>query len=160
MRQSLAHSAILLGVRLSGMAVQRFGAYDGRVIQREIALGWTMEGSRPRMTTFPGFVYDGQGKSLDPTVPDLTRDQIDACSYRSLVSDRNTAPIARVWLLTNDATPDAIPPILMTEAVKLVLAGKGVLILAQRPEPEVDVRTGLLNALDLFTATQDLAGNA
>ena len=102
------------------------------------------------MTSFPGFIYDGQGKSLDPTVPDLTRDQLDAYPHRSLVSDQNTAPIARVWLLADDATPDAIPPILMTEAVKLVLAGKGVLILAQRPEPEVDVRTGLLQALDLL----------
>lgn len=48
----------------------------------------------------------------------------------------------------------------MIEAVKLILTGKGVLILAQRPEPEVDVRTGLLQALDLFTATQDVAGRA
>ncbi len=48
------------------------------------------------MSSFPGAIYDGQGKSLDPTVPDLTRDQIDACSYRSLVSDRNMTPIARV----------------------------------------------------------------
>ncbi len=48
----------------------------------------------------------------------------------------------------------------MIEAVKLVMAGKGVLILAQRPEPEVDVREGLLQALDLFTATQDVAGHA
>ncbi len=68
--------------------------------------------------------------------------------------------MARVWLLADDATPDAIPPILMIKAVKLVLAGKGVLILARRPEPEVDVRTGLLQALDLFTATQDVAGHA
>ena len=112
------------------------------------------------MSGFPGFIYDGQGKSLDPTVPDLVQDQLDAYPYRSLVSDRNTTLIARVWLLANDATPDAIPPILMTEAVKLVLAGKGVLILAQRPEPEVDVRERLLQALDLFTATQDVAGHA
>ena len=77
-----------------------------------------------------------------------------------MVTDRTLAPVARVWLLANDATPDAIPPVLMIEAVKLVLAGKGVLILAQRPEPEVDVRTGLLQALDLFTATQDVAGHA
>ena len=111
------------------------------------------------MTTFPGFIFNGQGQSLDPTVPDLAQQQIDACPHRSLVTDRDLAPIVRVWLLTNDATPDAIPPVLMIEAVKLVLAGKGVLILAQRPEPEVDMRTGLLQALDLFTATQDVAGH-
>ena len=112
------------------------------------------------MTSFPGSIYDGRGASLDPTVPDLVQEQIDACPHRSLVTDRDAAPIVRVWLLTNDATPDAIPPVLMIEAVKLVLAGKGVLILAQRPEPEVDVRTGLLQALGLFTATQDVAGHA
>ena len=109
---------------------------------------------------FPGRVYDGDGKSLDPTIPDLLQDQLDDHPHRSLVTDRDAAPIVRVWLLANHATPDAIPPVLMIEAVKLVLAGKGVLILAQRPEPEVDVRTGLLQALDLFTATQDVAGHA
>ena len=111
------------------------------------------------MTSFPGVIYDGQGKSLDPTVPDLVQEQFDTCPYRSLVAEHDRAPVARVWLLANDATANTIPPILMIEAVKLVLAGKGVLILAQRPEPEVDVRTGLLQALDLFTATQDTAGH-
>ncbi len=112
------------------------------------------------MSSFPGAIYDGHGASLDPTVPDRMQDQLDAYPHRSLVTDRDAAPIVRVWLLANDATPDAIPAVLMIEAVKLVLAGKGVLILAQRPEPEVDVRTGLLQALDLFAATQDVAGHA
>ena len=48
------------------------------------------------MTTFPGTIYDGQGTSLDPTVPDLVQDQLDAYPHRSLVTDRDTAPIARV----------------------------------------------------------------
>ena len=39
-------------------------------------------------------------------------------------------------------------------------AGSYVLILARRREPEVDVRTALLQALDLFTALQDAAGHA
>ena len=110
--------------------------------------------------TFPGAIYDGQGKSLDPTVPDLLQEQLDGYPHRSMVTDRDVAPVARVWLLADDATPDAIPPILMIEAVRLVLAGKGVLILAQRPEPEVDMREALLHALDLFTAPDDMAGHA
>ena len=130
------------------------------MIQREIVLYRTMEVGKRRMSSFPGSIYDGKGASLDPTMPDLTRGQIDACPHSSMVTRRAYAPIARVWLLTNDATPDAIPPVLMIEAVRLVLAGKGVLILAQRPEPEVDVREGLLQALDLFAATQDTAGHA
>ena len=110
------------------------------------------------MSRFPGTIYDGDGKSLDPTVPDLAPERIRSYPHCSIILSQDMAPTARVWLLANDATPDAIPHVLMIEAVRLVLAGKGVLILAQRPEPEVDVRTGLLQALDLFTATQDVAG--
>jgi len=75
-------------------------------------------------------------------------------------SIHNDTPVARVWLLANDATPGAIASALIIEAVRLVLAGKGVLILAQRPEPEVDVRDGLLQALDLFTIPRDGARHA
>ena len=39
----------------------------------------------------------------------------------------------------------------MVEAVHLVLAGRGVLILALRPEPKTHVRDGMLRALDLAT---------
>ena len=42
----------------------------------------------------------------------------------------------------------------------LVLAGKGVLILARHPAPEADVRMGLLQALDLFTASAEEGGRA
>ena len=45
-------------------------------------------------------------------------------------------------------------------AVRLVLAGKGILILARRPEPEVDVRTGLLHAPDLAAAPREEMGYA
>ncbi len=76
-----------------------------------------------------------------------------------MVTDRNVAPVARVWLLATGATPDTIPRALMIEAVRLVLASMGVLILAQRPEPEVDVREGVLHALDLFTIPRDVAGH-
>ncbi len=48
----------------------------------------------------------------------------------------------------------------MSEAVKLVLAGKASVILGRRLEPAVDVRDGLLQALVLFTTTADAAGHA
>ena len=70
------------------------------------------------MTGFPGTIYDGQGKSLDLTVPDLVQDQLDAYPHRSLVTDQDAAPIVRVWLLANDATPDAIPHIIIPKAVR------------------------------------------
>ncbi len=112
------------------------------------------------MNSFPGAIYDGQGASLNPTVPDLVQEQFDACPHRSLVAEHDREPVARVWLLANNATLNAISHVLMIEAVKLVLAGKGVVILAQRRKPEVDVRTGRLQALALFTASQDVARHA
>ena len=105
------------------------------------------------MTGFPGNIYGRGGKSLDPTVPDLARGQIDGCPHRCVLSYRNLAPIVCVWLLADDATSDAIPPAIILEAIQLLLAGKGILILAQRPAPEADVRTALLQSLALFTAT-------
>ena len=109
---------------------------------------------------FPGTIYDANGRSLDPDVPDLQQADMDAYPHRSLVTDRDVAPVARLWLLADDATPAAVAPVLMAEAVQLVLAGKGIVILARRPEPEVDVRTGLLHALDLATAPHEMAGHA
>ncbi len=64
-----------------------------------------------------------------------------------MVTTGDLAPVARVWLLADDASPTAIPQPILDDAVQLVLAGKGVLILAQRSEPEVDVREGLLQHL-------------
>ena len=55
-------------------------------------------------------------------------------------------------LFADSATPAAISPIIMAEAVRLVLAGGGVLIPARRREPEVDARTALLRSLGLATA--------
>ena len=104
-------------------------------------------------------MFNAEGASLDPAIPDLTEEKRIEYPHRSMVARDGAAPVVQVWLLTDDATPDAIPPVLMIEAVKLVLAGKGVLILAQRPELEVDVRTGLLQALALFTTTQHVAGH-
>lgn len=56
-----------------------------------------------------------------------------------------------MWLLANDATPRAVPSCIKAEAVRLVLAARGVLILARRPEVEADMRDGLLRALNLAT---------
>jgi len=112
------------------------------------------------MSTFPGGIYDADGNALSPPAPPLAQGRINACPHRSMVTTGDLAPVARVWLLADDATPAAIPPPVLDEAVQLVVAGMGVLILAQQPEPEVDVREALLHALDLFTATQDAAGHA
>lgn len=93
-------------------------------------------------------------------MPDLLQEQIDACSHRSLVSDQDSAPIARIWLLASDAAPDTIHPTIMSEAVELVLASKAIVILGRRLEPAVDVRDGLLDALDVHASPNDVTGQA
>ena len=109
---------------------------------------------------FPGAIYCVDGRSLDPALPDLRGEDLDAYPHRTLVTDRGVAPVARVWLLADEATWAAIPSVIIVEAVQLVLAGEGILIVARRPEPEVDVRAGLLQALDLFTTPPDEVGTA
>ena len=111
------------------------------------------------MTSFPGFIYDGQGTSLDATIPDLTEEKLGEYPHRSMVARDSAAPVARVWLLSDDAEFAAVHPGILAEAVKLVLSGKAIVILARRPEPAVDVRDGLLNALDLLGPPQDVAGH-
>ena len=112
----------------------------------------------PHTPGCPSAIYDADGRNLNPTLPDLRQSDLEVCPHRALVTDRDAALVARIWLLADDATPAAIPPVLMTEAVQLVLAGKGIVILARRPEPKVDVRTGLLHALDLAIAPMERGG--
>ena len=111
------------------------------------------------MTIFPGSIYDADGKSLDPTVPDLLQEQLDAYPHRSMVTDRDVAPVARVWLLANNAEFAGVHPVILAEAVKLVLNGNAIVILARRLEPAVDVRDRLLDALDLLGPHGDVAGH-
>lgn len=54
--------------------------------------------------------------------------------------------------------PSAVHPVIVAEAIKLVLAGKAIVILGRQVEPVVDVRDGLLNALDLLGPPQDVVG--
>ncbi len=102
------------------------------------------------MSIFPGAVFNAEGVSLDPAIPDLTQETLDGYQHRSMVARDGVAPIAQVWLLADDATLAAVHPVIVAEAVKLVLAGKAIVVLARRLEPAVDVRDGLLDALDLL----------
>ncbi len=104
------------------------------------------------MSSFPGAMFNAEGASLDATIPDLTEGALVEYPHRSMVARDGAAPVARVWLLTDDATFAAVHPVIAAEAVKLVLAGKGIVVLARRLEPAVDVRDGLLDALDLTGA--------
>ena len=113
-----------------------------------------------RMSSFPGAMFNAEGASLDATIPDLTEETLDEYPHRSMVARSGTAPIARVWLLANDATFTAVNPVIATEAVELVLAGSAIVILGRRFEPAVDVRDGLLNALELHTSPDDVTGQA
>jgi hypothetical protein len=110
------------------------------------------------VTAFPGTMFEAKGVSLDPAIPDLTKEKLDEYPHHSMVARDGAAPIARVWLLSENATFAAIDPMIVAEAIKLVLGGKAIVILARRLEPAVDVRDGLLNALDLLGPPEDVAG--
>lgn len=112
------------------------------------------------MSGFPGFMFNADGIGLDASVPDLAADMLALLPCRSMVTHDCLAPIARAWVLRDDATFAAIPAVLRAEAVSLVLAGRAILILAGRPEPAADVRDGLLGALDLFVVPDAAAGHA
>ncbi len=107
--------------------------------------------------TFPGAMFNAEGASLDATIPDLTEETLVEYPRRSMIARDNAAPIARVWLLADDASFAAVNPVIATEAVELVLAGKAIVILSRRLEPAVDVRDGLLDALDLLDRPGDVA---
>ncbi len=109
------------------------------------------------MSSFPGSMFNAEGVSLDATIPDLTEGTMDEYPHRSMVARDGAAPIARVWLLADDATFAAVNPVIATEAVEMVLAGKAIVILGRRLEPAVDVRDGLLDALDQIDLPADVA---
>ncbi len=100
------------------------------------------------MSSFPGAMFSAGGVSLDPTIPDLTEEKLVEYPHRSMVARDGAAPIAQVWLLSDDATFAAVHPVILAEAVELVLGGKSIVVLARRLEPAVDVRDGLLDTLD------------
>ncbi len=112
------------------------------------------------MIQFPCAMFNAEGVSLDATIPDLTEGTMDEYPHRSMVARDGAAPIARVWLLADDATFTAVNPVIATEAAELVLAGSAIVILGRRFEPAVDIRDGLLNALELHTSPDDVTGQA
>ena len=111
------------------------------------------------MTNFPGAMFNAEGVSLDATIPDLTEEKLVEYPHRSMVARDGAAPVAQVWLLSDDAEFAAVHPVILAEAVKLVLNGKAIVILARRLEPAVDVREGLLQALALLGPPKDVAGH-
>jgi len=50
--------------------------------------------------------------------------------------------------------------VIATEAIELALTGKAIVILGRRLEPAMDVRDGLLDALDLHASPDDVTGQA
>ena len=117
------------------------------------------------MSAFPGRIFDGEGVPMDGRKADLTQNELDACPHRSLVQipmDEPTAlrPVAWVWLMDNDARFAAIPQAIVSSAVTLMLDGHGVLVLARLPEVGVEIRDGLLQALELAQAPDEAGGHA
>lgn len=119
------------------------------------------------MSTFPGAIFDGEGRPLDNRTSDLSQQELDASVHRSAVqtgkgvlSREGLASIALIWLLNDDASFAAIPPGIVTATIETVLKGQGILILSRRPEVGAEIRDGLLGALELAQAPDEVAGHA
>ena len=96
------------------------------------------------MTRFPGLRFDEVARSLNPDVPDLTQEQVDACRFKSMVSLQDLAPIGQCWLLDDGASLEAIPDSIRIAAIAKMLAGEAIMLLCRKPRPERVVRQGLL----------------
>ncbi len=96
------------------------------------------------MSRFPGLRFDEAAHSLDPQVPDLMQEQVDACRYKSMVALDDLAPIGQCWLLDDDATLEAIPASIRIAAIAKMLTGEAIMLLCRRARPERVVREGLL----------------
>ena len=105
-------------------------------------------------SSFPRTMFDAEGTSLDRTISGLTEERLVEYQQRSIMARNATAPFARVWLVSDDTTFAPVPAVIVVEAFKLLLAGKGVVVLARRLKAAVDVRDGLLDTLDGYTASQ------
>ena len=121
------------------------------------------QAQRADMTTFPGFIFDGEGRPLDNRASSLTQEELDACEYRSAVQAKvgslapdGLAPVALIWLLNDDATFAAIPPAILSVTVEMARKGQSVLVLARHPEVGVEIRDGLLEALELAQAPAEM----
>ena len=113
------------------------------------------------MSTFPGSIFDGEGRPLDNRASDLTQQEIDASVHRSAVqTGEDLVSIALIWLLNDDASFAAIPPGIVTAAIETALKGQAILILSRRSEVGAEVRDGLLDALELAQVPDEMAGRA
>ncbi len=116
------------------------------------------------MSGFPVCIYDGDGVSLDRRVPDLTQAQLDTCDGRTMVVKAGTPlfpPTERVWFLDDGASPAEVPQRYWEEAVRLMLDGKGIVILAREEGAIVDsIRERLIELLALAEAPGDAVGYA
>lgn len=112
------------------------------------------------MSSFPGAIFEDKGVSLDPAIPNLTRDNLAEYPHRFLVARERLAPIARAWLLSDDATFAAIPAVIVAEAIETIMAGKAIVILARQLESAVSVRNGILDALNLLSPPEGVEWHA
>jgi hypothetical protein len=117
------------------------------------------------MIGFPGRIFDGEGHPLDGLSDDLTQDRLDASQHRSAVqSGKNDngmmRPVAVIWLLNDAAAFKDVPPGILSASVEAAMNGQAILILSRLPDVGVEFRDGLIEALDLAEAPDDVAGYA
>ena len=100
------------------------------------------------MSGFPGMMYAGDGRNLDPRRRrhPLTVPQMHHWPHRCVVRGPIPGEISRVWLLDAGVTISDIPPKVLAAAASLIFYDTSVLVLAKDPITIPSVRDGLLAA--------------
>ena len=114
------------------------------------------------MIGFPGRIFDGEGSPTDGGGEGLTAAVLSDCLYRSAVQMHGggLSEVAVIWLLEDVAQFGDISQQALAGALRAVLAGHAVMILARRLEVGADVHSGLLDRLGVALSLPDVGGRA
>jgi hypothetical protein len=106
------------------------------------------------MSGFPGFIFDENGVCVDGSHPNLPHDRSVLARYRHVahIKKDEAASAVTIWLLSDDATYEAMPLAIAFDATRKLIAGQGIVLLSHFREPLADVQRGLVNALLVATA--------
>lgn len=69
-------------------------------------------------------------------------------------------PVAVIWLLDDMAAFKDVPPAILSASIEADMNGQAILVLARLPEVGAEIRDGLLEAIELTQAPNDVVGHS
>jgi hypothetical protein len=94
-------------------------------------------------------IFNSDGRRLYGRGPDLTFGKIYDHPHRAVARRARFAEVMQVWLLTEDALLDDVPPRALRDACNLIMTGMGLLMLGSEPDVVRTIHTMLLVTLSL-----------